>query len=535
MERKSYIIPLLLRHLQLMGIKCDPKELQLVLQSAPTFPSVLSIVQTYTYFGIKANAYQADFSALEKASAPAIAQIKQGRTDRLVLIYIVSATIVIYYDALTNKKIEISREQFCKIWTGIIVLTEKTSDTFFMKQKAPYIEFFVSISLILICLWVNSAVQSISFICVLLGLKSVGVWFTVGLFYQNSKNFYSFFDTFCHKNEMFDCTAVSKSKGSMLLKKIKLEDIGFVYFSTGIISLLIGIFSYAIISVLQFLLYLSVCSILIVLFSIFYQMFVVKKWCLLCLGVISILTMEAILFHFYPFKLLSGDFILTIKLLLFSLCSSLGILYLLKKYMLKQVEIFNADLLFLRFKRSHYVILSAFKSQRVLLPMDDSLVIGNADASVVITTFLNLKCDPCKEIAFEMIKLLKRYPSFIQWHIRFDGIATQKYHEINKVQLSIYDFFQQQSDMDKRLKIMKDWAASHSNQSLSRKCSFGNVSDETVLSFSAHVRNNDRLEVETLPSIWLNNRFFPKEYLVKDIPFFLTDTTVLKELQNNYL
>lgn len=76
METNNYFIPLLMRHLKCMGVECNPGELQLVLQSSPSFPSVLSIVQAYTYYGLKVSAYRADYTALEKATLPVAVAFK---------------------------------------------------------------------------------------------------------------------------------------------------------------------------------------------------------------------------------------------------------------------------------------------------------------------------------------------------------------------------------------------------------------------------------------------------------------------------
>lgn len=41
MELNNYFVPLVLRYLQLMDVKCDPKELQLVLLSVPSVARML--------------------------------------------------------------------------------------------------------------------------------------------------------------------------------------------------------------------------------------------------------------------------------------------------------------------------------------------------------------------------------------------------------------------------------------------------------------------------------------------------------------
>lgn len=532
MELNNYFVPLVLRHLQLMGIKCDPKELQLVLQSAPSFPSILSIVQACTYFGLKATAYRADYTALTKATTPAIAHIKEDSTDRFILVYIVSETEVTYYDAFLNKEIKISKDDFCTLWDGIIVLSEKTENNIFHKPVSRVTEY--GIVLATLCFVFGMFVinplplQSFLFFSTLLGLKIAGIWFTVGLLMQESKGVYSVFDTFCHVGDAFDCTKVVESKVSKLFNNVALADIGFVYFSMGIILLCIAPFSGIMIPVLQLLFYLSVCSTPFILFSIFYQKIVVKKWCPLCLGTMLTLIFEVILFLFFPTKIFSGDLVPVVRMLFFSCFISIGVLFLMKRIVENQAKVFNTSKSVLQLKRTPLITSAVFSGQKnISQQLSDSLTIGYVEAPVTITTLLNPICNPCKNIAVEIIRLLETYPSFIQWHIRLDGMVTHEYDNLNKPQLYLFDLFRQNDSTKVRLNIIKEWFKTQSIRKLSEIYPPDNIPEETILLFSEHLRNNDKLKAEKVPSIWINNRVFPKEYSLRDIPFLLTDLGIL--------
>lgn len=532
MELNNYFIPLLLRHLQLKDIKCDPKELQLVLQSAPSFPSVLSIVQACTYFGLKATAYRADYTALTKATTPAIAHIKQDSTDRFILVYTVSEIKVTYYDAFLNKEIKISKDDFCALWDGIIVLSEKTENNIFHKPVSRATEY--SIALAALCFVFGAFVinplplQSFLFFSSLLGLKIAGIWFTIGLLRQESKGTYSIFDTFCHTSDAFDCTKVVESKASKLFNKVALADIGFVYFSMGIILLCIATFSGIMIPVLQVLFYLSICSIPLILFSILYQKIVVKKWCPLCLGTVFTLVLEIVLFFLFPTKVFSGDLVLIAQMLFFSFFVSIGVLFLMKRIIENQAKVFNTSKSVLLLKRTPLIISTVFKGQKDIPQlMNDSLSIGCAEAPLTITTLLNPMCSPCRNMAVEMIKLLDSYPSFIQWHIRLDGMITSEYDYLNKPQLYLFELFRQNDSTKVRLNIIKEWFNVQSLSKFSKSYPLNNIPEEVASVFSKHIRNNIDLKAEKVPSVWINNRAFPKEYSLRDIPFLLTDLGIL--------
>ncbi len=531
MEINNYLIPLLLRHLQLIDVKCDPKELQLMLLSAPSFPSILSIVQTYAYFGIKTTAYRADYAALTKATTPAVAHITQGNTDRFILINTVSETEVIYYDAFINKEIKTSKDDFCKLWSGIILLSEKTESSTFYRSTNKAVKYGISFAvlcLIFLSFIINSHPQLFLFFYGLLALKSAGIWFTLGLLKQESKGSYSVFDKFCHKHKVFDCAKITQSKASKLFNKIALADLGFVYFTTGFCALCFSLFSGIVVSILLVLFYLSVCSIPFILFSIFYQKIVVRKWCPLCLSTVFILIIEIILYLVFPTKVFIGNLALIVEILLFSFFSSLGILFLTKCIIENQAKVFKISISALRLKRTPLIISTVFKSQKDMsLPISDGLTIGNPKAPITITTFLNPMCNPCKNMVAEMVKLQESYSSFIQWHIRLDGVVTPECDYRNNPQLYLFGHFIQNESTQVRLNIIKKWFKSQSLSKFSESYPLNNISEEVLFAFSEHLRNNNKLKAEKVPSIWINNRLFPEEYSLQDIPFLLTDLDVL--------
>lgn len=531
MEVNNYFIPLLLRHLKLMDIKCDPKELQLVLESAPSFPSILSIVQAYTYFGFKATAYRADYIGLTKASTPAVAHIKQDSSDRFILVYAVSETEVAYYDAFINKEIKISKDDFCTLWTGFVVLSEKVDNNVYHRPLKKSTEYGTTVAiffLIFFSIVVGSTSEFPLFFCGLLVLKLAGLWLTVGLFRQESRGAYSIFDKFCHRNEIFDCAEVIQSKVSKLFNKVALADVGFVYFTTGIIFLCLGMFSYITTSIIQVLFYLSVCSIPFVIFSIFYQKIVVKKWCPLCLSTMFILMIEVVLFLFFPAKIFTGDVLLTGRIFLFSLFSSTVILFLTKRIIESQARLFKISISTLQLKRTSYVVFSIFGNQKTLSQnARNSLIVGKTEAPITITTLLNPTCIPCKDMALEIIRLLESYPSYIQWHIRLDGVQSLEYDNLNQPQLYLIELFKQNDSSEKRLSIIRKWFAVQSILKLSESYPLDSITEETRHTFYEHLEYNKDLNVEKVPCAWINNRVFPKEYSIRDVPFLLTDIGLL--------
>src|SRR5690606_6283624 len=84
-------------------------------------------------------------------------------------------------------------------------------------------------------------------------------------------------NTVCsQESKTTNCDTVLKSKGAALFKNIKLSDISFVYFIT--LTILSVFFSIVNID-FNILFYISLLSIPIIAYSLFYQAFIVKNWC----------------------------------------------------------------------------------------------------------------------------------------------------------------------------------------------------------------------------------------------------------------
>ncbi|MGQ1948821.1 vitamin K epoxide reductase family protein [Geofilum sp. OHC36d9] len=534
MKTDDLLLPLLLYHFRMLGIKCNPEQLELVLKSAPSYPSLLSVMQAYTYFGIKTLAYRADFVKLKELLLPVVVQIRNEDDSQLVLLYQISGNSVRYYDASINRKITISDKDFCTMWTGVLVQAEKeekgTESNTSPKLAIYVITAFIFLSLVLQVGRIIPQVQLIILFLGLLLLNSIGLWFVFGLLKQKSGGTYSVFDSFCHSAEAFDCDKVTQSKGAKIFKRIDLTDVGFVYFTTGIVFLLIGFFSNSLISIFSVLLLIVICSSPFIVFSIFYQKLIVKKWCPLCLGVVAILSTELVSLLFFSAWVVPERVFLILISFLFATLSSLAILIYEKYRLVALAKAFNTQMLALKLKRTPAIVYTLFQKQK-LLPQSESrpLIIGNENAPITITTLLNPQCKPCKKLAVDLFCLLQNYPASIKWHLRLDGLEARKQIPANAIQLQLIEFFKENGNTEIRLKALMDWFRNQSLSKFHKKYPVKTISDETLNYFLMHVKENKAMEVVKVPFIWINRRELPTEYTPEDIPFLLTDLDNLQK------
>jgi uncharacterized membrane protein len=108
-----------------------------------------------------------------------------------------------------------------------------------------------------------------------------------------------FFDKICPKGEKLNCHAVMESPAAKLFCVIPLADIGGIYFSGGIILICFSTIHPHFFYSIFLLALLNLLTLPFTIFSVLYQAFVVKFWCLFCLIVQLIFWLE--FWQLYPF------------------------------------------------------------------------------------------------------------------------------------------------------------------------------------------------------------------------------------------
>jgi uncharacterized membrane protein len=155
--------------------------------------------------------------------------------------------------------------------------------------------FAVVFLITLILLWIKGGNQRMAISILMLKIIGFGACVLLVL----GELHHPLFDKICPKGEKLNCHAVMESPAAKLFGKIPIADIGGIYFSGGIILICFtgvhphffhGVFLLALLNLL---------TLPYTIFSVVYQAFVVKFWCLFCLIVQLIFWLE--FWQFYPF------------------------------------------------------------------------------------------------------------------------------------------------------------------------------------------------------------------------------------------
>lgn len=237
----------------------------------------------------------------------------------------------------------------------------------------------------------------------------------------------------------------------------------------------------------------------------------------------------------YPLKSISRIEVLpTLFVLSSSLISAFLILFIYHKSLQNEKDAFANKLESMRLKRTPIILMTVFNVHEHVRQFSTLCIsIGNPRSdTTTITTLLNPKCIPCKEVATEVIRMMKKFPARFLWQICFDGIETKEYHPMNQVQLHLWELCRKETNDRIKLQIINDWFSKQSPQWFSKKYPIDKISSDTIAEFSIQCHENKLLEISKVPAIWVDRKMLPKEYAISDLPILCIDKSFIPQSAN---
>lgn len=528
-------------YLSLKGIRTKPNQIDTCLLSSPVYPSILSISHTLSYFGIRNKVFHSDIVALKKCGKVAIAHLNIDE-GRFILVYCIENEKIFYYDPYLFSKVEMSQDDFNKKWSGVVLIPSEEMPfqknifklRLFNKPPILFILLFLSIIFIFpsVTLFFFDSSSSI-YLCIQFVISNIlGVYISILLLLHSLNLAQSYIKPICTVNQYFSCDSVLNSKYAKLFSTISFTDIGFIYFLSGLITILFSELLTKQLLAIELLALLSFCSLPFVCFSIICQKYFVKKWCPLCLCSIVVIVYECIIsIQIIPNVNWMNYLNKTLTLYFFSAFISLICLLLFKKILLLFAELKNINTQFLNFKRNKFSFSSHFnRIKQVEFSRNIGIMIGDKSSPIILTTIVNPLCNPCKIKLKEIIALIDKYPHIIQWNIRFDGVSEIE-NKLNNPQLHLMEVCSSQKVETNTFFIIKDWISSNSFKDFTNKHPLKDgIKQNTKRQLQEQIEENESVGVNSVPFICLNNILLPKEYRIQDLAYLIQDADFLRNM-----
>jgi uncharacterized membrane protein len=291
-----------------LGIRHSLSALKEHLETHPDYPSLYSIYQVLNRYGLGSSPVEATADYLDAWKPPFIVRMKLPNTgaDFACVTKINNGTIHII-TALKQKSVAFRRNEFVQKWDGIALLPNPDSeaaqpdlqrhlekDAQVMRNKNWIQWVLAGTMLILFCglAWIHGLAWPV--LVPWLVIKAIGVGAGIVLLAYEVNKQSETVKQFCTAGTTVNCDAVLQSKGARI-GGISWSIAGFAWMTVALLTLLSGTSGVSIATIM------TILAFPYTLYSIYYQGFIVKQWCLLCLLVQATLMAEFgwVMYHFF--------------------------------------------------------------------------------------------------------------------------------------------------------------------------------------------------------------------------------------------
>ena len=518
---KEDLYYLLIKLLSAKGINVNQEELNLQLLSHPSYPSLHALTGVLNHFNIENLAIEVsvDAETLERLPNPFIAHLVSEEED-FVLVEKKDAIYRVHY---SEDKMEIIRPaDFLSSWDGVVLVVEK-GEGIKKVERPPFLNQLIWASLGLLCLLLAYFVfyQPRLFSLVHFVLSLGGLYFSIEIIKHELGLASASSTKMCNLSAQTSCDEVLNSKGGKVFGFFKLSEISLVAFSTFILVWLLFFLSGS--SDVLVLAFLSLAAIPVVFYSLYYQYFVVGKWCPLCLSIAAVLTLQAAAVLFLDFSDLSFDLRSGILFLISFLATVLIASFLLpiirRKTTLEQLEIEHYQ-----FKRKFTLFNAIYSNTETLEripPIEGEIVFGESNAALELILLTNPFCYFCKQMHEDLQAFLKEAAEDIRVIIRFNVDPAKKEDKVYRLTSVLLDIYNQKGGEALMNALHEVYAENVDLEKWIQGSKKPQISYEKILATQRNwCQTND---LNFTPLLIVNGKPFPQEYDKGDLIYFMED------------
>lgn len=501
------------------------------LQNHPYQNSLLSITDLLNNYGIITQAFiLKNVNELDAIENPFIAQVSLNDNKYFCLVYEITNEHIIWYNPLSLKKEKIGKSYFFKIHAGPILLycvDKKVNEEDYSHKKIAYMAKeiidnipFLSIVILFLLLLISFFTQkltNITHILYIIGLLlGVSISYAMVRYENGYDNFLS--KKLCHIGSKVDCSAVLHSKASNIFG-VEWSKIGFAYFA--------GIFVMTIVNceneyVFNLAAYINMVALPYIVYSLYTQIFKVKKICLMCTTIIVVLlfllalSITGDLIHFEVLEFINA-------FLVFVFCSIITLWGINTCIELsnKETKIKNDKAFIDKIKYNKDVFLSLLKQGDKVedIPSNITINIGNPNGDTHILKVCSPYCTYCSKSHEELEKIIDSPDVYFQ--ILF--APRQPLDNPTNEPIKLFLALQEEHDEDFIHDVLKEWYGQKDKDYESFREKY--TISETLIEQQGHKLELlmdwcTKNKIEYTPTFFINGHHLPDDYYsYTDFPF----------------
>lgn len=485
----------------------------------PEYPALTALTDFLESGGMEYEAVQADVSYINEFQYPLLAHIKKSGQEYLHLVNDVS---------VWDKEKETTKD-----WSGIALYAGKNAtwkhDENGTRQKQAKKNKFIAFAFLVSCiaLFAASAFLYQDLFANMFGFLSLaGLAISIAalgteLGYQSK-----LVKEVCGAVGKGGCEKVLKSRFAKGFLGITPADASVIYFAAQFLAYLIGSLY---IPILNNVIAIAAGGIAVAACSIYTQAVKLKEWCALCLGIASILILQASLSGIYLFSLP-----ISLSFASFLFFGILALLLTLIFLPVKQLIKTNREYLqqinsFKKWKTDAGLFLTQWEKEPACdtTIWENDLIIGEKNAPITITVACNPYCGPCANAHKELDELLEKHSHKINVQVR---LLCDAENEKDKRRIAADAILQKAEELEKTgdvKQMLTEWFEDMNIEKWQQKwqpvCK-NNVADKIQL----HQAWVNEAGITHTPTFFINGKKLPGRYNIKDIE------KMLPQLENTF-
>lgn len=507
---------LAIKYLKQKNISINQPEFQFQYQSHPDYPSLLALVDTLTFFDVDSQAFNASFEYINALPTQFIALLSQENSEPELQLLEKRGTAFFIFN---NNKIEkIETQKLQEKWQNV-VLTVNNANTVSENSKKPIVTIgFVVLSLFLIGILVIS--KATLFEKLFLVLPVIGLLLSIAalkdIFGTNSK----IINSLCNISAATSCSSVVKSSKWKIFEIVNFSDLSITFFASQLLVLFTSIIFIQSADVLQFQKLILFLSIPVLLLSVFYQKFIEKKWCPICLLISVIVVVQIIVLHFLETTSISIlNQIVLFGFVFFAVYFSWMAL---KGVLLAKKELKESQIKSNRFEKNYSLFkLKLVNENKIDLP-NDVIVLGNKNSKTSITIVTNPNCIYCEEVHKTIEKILLKNKGNIKVNVIIRtnlGLLTDDFKKLFRGLFSIYLNYGESSFLE----ALNAWFNNNNLSEWAQKYYEENDFTQIDQILQNHLLWTNEKEYTFTPALFINGYEFPKMYDRKNLEYFISE------------
>lgn len=522
---------------RLLKVKVNNTTVNETLQNHPDWPSLLCISDSLNKWNIPNGAGKIDAGDINQLPVPFIANTYDSETPLAIVTNITDTTVEVYQKNYNRTNTE-TKEEFLKKWSGVYLIAEPNQHSgepkyeinkrkVFFNALIPVTAFaaLVILSLVLVAKIAEGIDTAIAFSVTAFYVQYLillsGVIVTALLvWYEMDKN-NPLLQKVCTGIAKGDCNAILTGKQSKLFSWLSWSEVGFFYFTGGLLVLLFA--ENAVINSIALIAWLNILALPYTAFSVWYQWRVAKQWCVLCLAVQALLAFGAINvivngLLFLPLPILY----IVNNILLFLLPVLLW--YAVKPHILNLQEAKNTKREYLRIKFNTEIFDALLKKQKRITASADGLGIslGNPAGANTLIKVCSPYCGPCAKAHPKIEALLEQHDN-LQVKIIFnapneeDNVMTKPVRHLLAIDGKKNEAITKKALDDWYLAEKKDYDLFASKYPMNGELL---KQGDKMKAMSKWCK---QMEVKVTPTIFINGYQLPDAYSIEDLQYFLLE------------